>query len=108
MFGAGRTERCGPLWMDGVRCWCVMISPIWIATGCVMFPPWVMFSSRVMMSPWVMFSPRVMIPPRSSSHTFLTNMFRHVVRHDVPHQHGASNKRTSFEVLIFSSKMIFC
>lgn len=62
MFGAGRTERCGPLWMDGVRCWCVMISPIWIATGCVMFPPWVMFSSRVM------------IPPRSSSHTFLTNM----------------------------------
>ena len=49
MFGAGRTERCGPLWMDGVRCWCVMISPIWIATGCVMFPPW------------------VMIPPRSSS-----------------------------------------
>ena len=74
MFGAGRTERCGPLWMDGVRCWCVMISPIWIATGCVMFPPWVMFSSRVMMSPWVMFSPRVMIPPRSSSHTFLTNL----------------------------------
>lgn len=74
MFGAGRTERCGPLWMDEVRCWCVMISPIWIATGCVMFPPWVMFSSRVMMSPWVMFSPRVMIPPRSSSHTFLTNM----------------------------------
>ena len=74
MFGAGRTERCGPLWMDGVRCWCVMISPIWIATGCVMFPPWVMFSSRVMMSPWVMFSPRVMIPPRSSSHTFFTNM----------------------------------
>ena len=62
MFGAGRTERCGPLWMDGVRCWCVMISPIWIATGCVMFPPWVMFSSRVM------------IPPRSSSHTFFTNM----------------------------------
>lgn len=25
MFGAGRTERCGPLWMDEVRCWCVMI-----------------------------------------------------------------------------------
>ena len=69
MFGAGRTERCGPLWMDGVRCWCVMISPIWIATGCVMFPP-----CFVMIPPRVMMSPRVMIPPRSSSHTFLTNM----------------------------------